>query len=214
MATHDPPPHGAKPEKAPADEPTAAAPAPAAGGAPEVETKQYVYHVNPATNQVLKVEELDPKTGQRQEVPVSYPTHDPYAAYDPQGGDPYGGQYGQGADPYGGHDPYAGHDPYGAYPHQGGHAAAMGHDPYAAAPSIPQCLPPRCIPPRCWPPRCWPPRCWPPTCLPQFPEAQAGPMGMAASPAVSYPRCFPPPPRCWPPTCWPPRCYPPPPCIM
>jgi hypothetical protein len=58
------------------------------GGADEpAEVKQYVYHVNPATNQVLKVEELA-STGERTEVPMNDQGYDPYAGYGYA--DPYG----------------------------------------------------------------------------------------------------------------------------
>ena len=149
MATRDTPPNERNATPAAPDDKAAASPAADAAGAGETAPRQFVYHVNPATNQVLKVEEIDPGTGQRKELTMSNAQYDPYAGQDPQGA--------QGA-----------YDPYGA---QSGYAdySAYAHDPYGAAFTFPPLCFPRCLPPRCWPPTCLPPTCLPPTCLPPPP---------------------------------------------
>ena len=140
-----------------------------------MELKQFIYHINPSTNQVVKIEELNEQTGEKKEIPMeNYEYEDPYAGYN----DPYASSY---SDPYpsGYNDPYASSydDPYSYAYSDGGDYSGMSEysDPYAAessgyggyeaygpSPCIPppRCLPPRCIPPpRCLPPRCLPPRC-------------------------------------------------------
>ena len=175
MATRNPPP-SEEPQGAAGEVPPALAPS----GEESVEIKQYIYHVNPATNQVIKVEELDSATGDRKEVPVDYQNYDTYGDYEAYGNDPYSGYDMSGyEDPYSGYDmsgyedPYGGYDmsayedpaggygdPYGAYDPSGGYDAySLGAGDFSAAPWGP---PPPCIPPRCLPPRCLPPRCLPP----------------------------------------------------
>ncbi len=95
------------------------------------EIVQHVYTFNKETRQVMKIEELDPKTGQRKEVPMqgygySPGSYNPYAgSYDPSGG--YGGYEGYGYDPSGGYGGYEGYgyDPSGGY---GGYEG-YGYDP-------------------------------------------------------------------------------------
>jgi len=104
----------------------------------EAIVKQYVYHINDATCEVVKVEELDDKTGERREVPEvsQYVYHVKEGTgelvkveeiddrtgerkeilmqdygMDPYGADPYG------YDPYG-YDP-SGMDAYGATGYEG-----------------------------------------------------------------------------------------------
>jgi hypothetical protein len=191
----------------------------------EIEIKQFVYHVNPATNQIIKVEELDTMTGERKEVPMNQ-MQEPNTAYgyDQSAGydqgydqnayyDPSGGYGVAGYDPSGGYD-YSGYDMSGGY---GYDYSGYGQPEYhpAACP----CTPPnnslaqgplpcvaRCVQPcivRCLPP---------PPCVVR-----------CVQPCIV--RCLPPPPpcvvrcvqpcivRCLPPRCVPPRCVPPPPCI-
>ena len=82
--------------------------------APETagEAVEYVFTFHKHTGQIMKVEEVDPESGERKEVPTppyqgyeGY-AYDPYAlyttGYEVCGYDPYSG-YGYGYDPYGGY---------------------------------------------------------------------------------------------------------------
>lgn len=169
------------------------------GGSAETEVplQQFIYHVNPATNQILKVEELNQETGERKEIPMEN-YYDPYGtpSYDYEA---YGYDDGSGYAAYGYDDPYQSQSEY-YDPYSGGE-----HEAFGPLPFPPRCLPPRCFPPpppcipRCFPPpRCLPPRCLPPPrCIPR---------------CIPPPRCLPPP-RCIPRCIPPPRCLPPPRCI-
>src|SRR5262249_62161464 len=66
----------------------------------QAEESQYVYTFNTATGQLLKVEEMDPASGTRKEVPMT--DYDPYSmGYAQAGYDPYSMGYAQtGYDPY------------------------------------------------------------------------------------------------------------------
>src|SRR5262245_60563591 len=82
---------------------------PADAGTP-MEVKQFIYHINPSTNQVVKVEEFNEQTGERKDIPMeNYGYGDPYAA---SYGDPYSYAYPDVGD-YTNMGEYY-HDPYGA----------------------------------------------------------------------------------------------------
>jgi hypothetical protein len=199
----------------------------------DIEIKQFVYHVNPATNQIIKVEELDTMTGERKEIPMNQ-MQEPNTAYDygqsagydqgyyPNTYDPSGGYGVAGHDPSGGYDysgygyDYSGYD-YSGYAQPEYHPVACPCTPpntsavQGPLPCVARCVQPcvaRCVQPcivRCLPP----PRCLPPQpCLPPPPPCVA----RCVQPCIV--RCLPPPvciPRC-PPPCIP-RC-PPPPCFQ
>src|SRR5437763_13818703 len=95
-------------ESPPQGEETGSENRPQEGEGPQeaAQLKQYVYTVNEATSQVVRVEELDPDTGERKELPMSQ------GGYESYGHDPYGGGYGGGHEAYGA-DPYGGG--YGGY---------------------------------------------------------------------------------------------------
>src|SRR5579884_2263830 len=66
------------------------------GGEIAEETTQYVYTVNKSTQQVSKIEEVDPNTGERKEIPMAQGynlsgSYDPYAGWGYGGGAEYGG---------------------------------------------------------------------------------------------------------------------------
>src|SRR3954447_17112695 len=76
------------------------------------ETAQYIYTVNKSTNQVMKIEEVDPTTSERKELPMQ---QGPYSSgYNAYGsgvgygtGQGYEGYTGYGAGSGGSYDPYA-----------------------------------------------------------------------------------------------------------
>jgi hypothetical protein len=148
------------------------------GSPPEQSTveKHYIYHVNPATNQVLKIEEADPATGERKDavIPPCY-------------GSEYLGR-GVGYPPprpsFGGYGP----DPYGYY----GYSPSGSIVEYSPPPAPYPCVPPPCIVPF---PGCiqgppyrasWAdvPPCW-------FPRCHQGPP-YGATPWPDVPPCYPP----------------------
>src|SRR5215469_11036360 len=74
---------------------------PAAPAAPAPAEKHFIYKLDPTTNQVLGIDELDPTTGERKEVTGMY----------------YGSEYSPAAGSYS-------YDPYGYYGYSAGAAQA------------------------------------------------------------------------------------------
>lgn len=162
------------------------------GEAEGPETVQYIYTVNKSTTQVMKMEEIDPKTGERKELTMQGYYGSGYGPYEAGSGYESGGYgAGQGYEGYTGYEQYGagyggGYDPYAGY---GGYGTTA--DPYAAqnlaaAAPIPPCGPcgpcrPPCLPP-CNPAPCRPP-CRPP-CLP--------PCNPPCRPVPCRPPCRPP----------------------
>jgi hypothetical protein len=176
----------------------------------EIEIKQFVYHVNPATNQIIKVEELDTMTGERKEVPMNQ-MQDPNTAYgydqsagydqgyDQNAYDPSGGYGVAGYDPSGGYD-YSGYDMSGGYDYD--YSSYAQPDYYGATYGV---SPNSCMSP-------------PP---PYNSLAQGVQPCIVRCVEICVARCVQPcivrclPPRCLPPRCLPPRCLPPPPpCVV
>ena len=181
------------------------------------ETVQYVYTVNNSTQQVSKIEEIDPKTGERKELPMQHgygaATYDPYAGWDSGAGSEYS-MYGAGygATGYEGYEAYpqSGAYPQAAYPQAAYPQAAYPQAAYPqaaypqydvsayggysmagqeAAPQLPP-LPPcgPCIPP-CNPP-CRPP-CNPAPCRPPCRPPCLPPCNPPCNPVPCNPPCIP-----------------------